>query len=117
MNNYYAKIIDNIIVQVYAAEVPADEITDHLITRDTFELYSGPCYAIFADDGTIFLGETISYDKLPEWGTSTESDNIEDNIEEEYIPEPTQLDRIEAQLVYTAMCTNTLLDFNSAKEE
>lgn len=59
------------------------------------------------------LQKTISWSLDNEVIAAREADNGEYSVEDdgiEEIVEPTQLDRVEAQVAYTAMMTDTLLE-------
>lgn len=62
----------------------------------------------------IFLPKTIPYSEANEEIARREAHNGEYTIEDDGTPEPeaapTQLDRVEAQVTYTAMMTDTLLE-------
>ena len=56
----------------------------------------------------------MGWNEINEQLAKQEADNgiytIEDDGIEQSVPEPTQLDEIQAQVTYTAMMTNTLLE-------
>lgn len=95
---YYATLDDkNIIIGVYRSII---ETQDCEITVDLFNSYKQPCYLMLNDQGEPYFGEIVEYSNL----SPTEGIYIA-----EMIPEPTQLDKVEAQSTYTAMMTDTLL--------
>ena len=62
----------------------------------------------------IFLNKSMTWSETAEEIAKTEAYNGEYTIEDDGQPdptsEPTQLDRVEAQITYTAMMTDTLLE-------
>ena len=66
-----------------------------------------------ADKGPHFIGKTVPYSAESEEAAKREAYNGEYTIEDDGVeeePTPSQLDIIEAQVTYTAMMTDTLLE-------
>ena len=86
---------------IYQREVPAETTEINGETVVTREAYLQKEWLVFTDaDKEIQIAEALKYSYNGEY-------TIEDDGEPE--PAPTQLDRIEAQVTYTAMMTDTLI--------
>ena len=98
---YLVKIIDGVAVLLIRSDTPRDNEGFVQISEEQFNNCTLPCRTEVTEDGVVF-GDIVGFDRVP--------------VSEacELTPEPTQppsqLDIIEAQVTYTAMMTDTLLE-------
>jgi hypothetical protein len=98
---YFVKIVSGIAMAMYRSDEKWSD-DDHEITYEQFINVTLPCRVEIAS-GCVVFGSIVPWNEVPNMGIPSEPvEPIE--------PKPTQLDLIEAQVTYTAMMTDTLLE-------